>query len=199
MTNSVPVQRPADKDRKGRFAVPPSARAFFVPKPGPHLARFIQDGRRAGRPCLHVPDGLVVPAALNVPDGLVVPALHGIAFNRPPPPATMPRAVLVAIRWGDPDAAWLAIENQRNAATLRRLIVATQRDILALTIPEITELFEYSDASSTRRTARQGRVLWRKLGAWPWCDFGERLDYSEDWWQHEGTVERLLDWRTGLS
>lgn len=185
MLGSLPVHVLASKDRKGRFAVPSAHDGFFVPEPGEHLARFLEAGKQDGRPCLHVPGGLVVPA------------LHGLAFNQPPPPSIVPPMLLLAIRTGDEIAARLAVESTAHIAILRSLVAAAQRDILAYTVNTIAEEFEYSEPSSARRAVRKGRKLWLRLGAWPWS-FGEP-DFSGSWWQDPGTVERLLDWRTGLS
>jgi hypothetical protein len=154
------------------------------------LTRFLQDGQRAGRRVLHLADGFV-------DGGLVVPLLGWTAeANHPPVPATMPLPVLVAIRTGDPEAGSLAIRDRSARAVLKRLVAAAQRDVRALSMSEVNDDLVLSDRSAARRLAREGRLLWRQLGAWPWWQ-SPTGPLPTEWWREPHAVETLFLWRFG--
>ncbi|HEY4896451.1 MAG TPA: hypothetical protein VII01_10210 [Solirubrobacteraceae bacterium] len=153
------------------------------------LATFLERARDEGRPVWHVTDHVVVPRLYWTVQG-----------SRPNvSPAQLPRTVLIFLKTGDPDAS-LAIKAKSEARVLDRLTAAVMRDVLTLTPEHITDCLGYKNRGEAKKLAREGRELWRRLGAWPWWDFGEGLDtLRAGWWEDLGTVERLHDWRTGSS
>jgi hypothetical protein len=89
--------------------------------------------------------------------------------------------------WWEPDG---------DVAQLKKLEVAARRDLRDEQPLSLTERHGYSDESCTRRVARDGRALWRQIGAWPWCCLPPgRL--PDQWWREERVAEALLQWRNG--
>ncbi len=130
----------------------------------------------------------------HVADGLVVPALTWTdEFKRLPPPRVVPLLVLAALRTGDPASHQVAIKAENHRAVLRKLTVAVQRDIAGLSESEIAEVLSYSDESSVRRIARDGRALWCRLSAWPWWSMAPGALPAE-WWREPAAVKTLRRW-----
>jgi hypothetical protein len=153
---------------------------------------FLLDGQREGRPVLFSWEGLPVPRLKWTSED----------HERP---LALPQAAWVAVRTEDPDAFDLAygmaLENERVRAPLRFLAAAALRDICAWGPEEITaELFR-DDPKSAKRAAKRGRLLWARLGAWPW--WGAHHWFSQSpgsalpaaWWENSAATEALHDWR----
>lgn len=147
--------------------------------------QFVRAGQRAGRPVLHTIEGFVVPLLAWTSES-----------SSTPPPSVIPRLALVATRTGDPDAADLAIRDERARAALRKLAAAALRDIGGLGSLDIGERFGYAEAEaerSARRVAKEGRQLWCRLGAWPWWGRNQ-ASLGSEWWLEDSLTEQLFTW-----
>jgi hypothetical protein len=165
VTVRVQVGSATAKDAKHPFCVPSVA--------GERLRRFIT---WAGRPCFNAGECVLVPVLgwKQLPLW-VTPGVWGRIGYREPIPE-------------------LADPNREEAASLKRLAVAAQRDIRGIPIPILTERYAYSDDSSTRRAAREGRALWRDLPAWPW-GLTQDGQLPREWWRDRTIAAALEAWR----
>ncbi len=170
--------RPLTGDRTSDAVLGPAA--FSGPELGEPLARFFDKASDRGRPVWHAMPEMVVPRIYGGDPQL--------------PTSKMPHRVLAFLETGNPRVLIDIAPGEDRV--LCQLAAAVARDLLVSSPEEITNRLSYENREEAGKLAREGRRLWRRLGAWPWCAIDTR---SSSWWLQTLAVELLHDWCTGLS
>jgi hypothetical protein len=89
---------------------------------------------------------------------------------------------------------WPHTWTSRERSQQRRLYVAALQDLAGITDDPVRD----RDSTSRDRDARDGRVLWAALGAWPWSLYGPKGSLPRDWHQDDAAVWGWNGWLTGF-
>jgi hypothetical protein len=178
---------------KGRFVA-----NLAPPPPGEDLRHLIAELRRDGRPAWRL-GPIIAPkieyAADRDPETgepiLYRPWAIDQAFFRPQ-----------VLLWLETYHAGVYRQfSRQDRVQTWKIAAAAMRDLHACSYDEIADNFRYVDVRTARRRVAEGRELWFRLCAWPWC-YWEPNGRPPASWREQGADATLAasfqTWATGV-